>query len=234
MTVTQAAGAVDVARSQMLYDARRGLYYPKPALRGWLSVVWFAASLVGGTVLLTRAHGATQLSAAAIYTTTASGLFGASAVYHRGNWSPSVNRRLQRLDHTMIFLVIAGTATPAFLLAAPNPYGVIGLSALWTLTVVATVTHLAWMSAPEKLVGATFIGLGWTAGMAEPAVWIHGGIPPALLLLAGGVLYTAGALSYHHRRPDPIPAIFGFHEVFHAFVCAAATCQYIAIALLIK
>jgi len=89
------------------------------------------------------------------------------------------------------------------------------------------------MNAPEKLVGAIFIGLGWTAGMAEPAVWVHAGIAPAFLLLAGGVLYTAGALSYYRRWPDPVPAVFGFHEVFHAYVCAAATCQYIAITLLI-
>jgi ABC-type uncharacterized transport system permease subunit len=101
------------------------------------------------------------------------------------------------------------------------------------LTLAAIVTRLVWMNAPEKLVGAIFIGLGWTAGMAAPAVWVHGGIAPAFLLLTGGVLYTAGALSYYRRWPDPVPAVFGFHEVFHAYVCAAATCQYIAITLLI-
>ena len=233
MTGSDSTSPVNVAPRPLLYDARRGLYYPKPALRGWLHLLWFEASLVVGALLLTRAHGATRVTAVAIYAATVSGLFGTSALYHRGTWGPRASRWLQRLDHTMIFLLIAGTATPAFLLTAPSPYGPIGLTVLWALTLVATGTHLVWMSAPEKLVGATFIALGWAAGTAEPAVWIHAGVAPALLLLAGGILYTAGALSYHRRRPDPLPAIFGFHEVFHACVCAAAACQYIAITLLI-
>jgi hemolysin III len=87
------------------------------------------------------------------------------------------------------------------------------------------------MSAPEALVGATFIGLGSLAGLALPGVWIKAGVVPGTLMLAGGLIYIAGALSYHQRRPDPSPAVFGFHEVFHACVCAAATCQYAAIAL---
>ena len=89
------------------------------------------------------------------------------------------------------------------------------------------------MSAPELVVGATFVGLGWVAGLALPGVWIHAGAAPGVLMLAGGLLYTAGAISYHRRRPDPYPSVFGYHEVFHACVCAAATCQYVAIALFI-
>lgn len=217
----------------MLYDVRRGVSYPKPALRGWLHLLWFGASLVLGTLVLVHARGATRITAVAVYTATVSGLFGTSALYHRGNWGPFWTRLLQRLDHAMIFLLIAGTATPAFLLAAPRPYGPACLIALWALTVVACVTHLVWMSAPEKVVGATFLALGWTAGMAVPAVWLHNGMTPALLLVTGGVLYTAGAVSYHRRRPDPVPAVFGYHEVFHAYVCAAAACQYLAIMLYI-
>ena len=133
----------------------------------------------------------------------------------------------------MIFLLIAGTATPAFLLAAPGDYGLAGLACLWALTLAATVTHLVWMQAPERLVGVTFLGLGWMAGMALPAVWINAGVAAAVWLLAGGVLYTVGAVCYHHRRPDPFPAVFGYHEVFHCCVCAAAACQYIAIAFFI-
>jgi hemolysin III len=218
----------------LIFDARRAVYYPKPALRGWLHLLWFEASLVIGTLLLTQAHGTRQITAVAIYTATVTGLFGTSALYHRGNWGPRASRWLQRLDHAMIFLLIAGTGTAAFLLSAPSLYAAIGLSVLWGLTLAAIVTHLVWMHAPEKLVGAIFIGLGWTAGMAEPAVWVNAGIAPALLLLAGGVLYTIGALSYYRRWPDPVPAVFGFHEVFHAYVCAAAACQYIGITLLIR
>jgi hemolysin III len=133
----------------------------------------------------------------------------------------------------MIFFLIAGTATPAFLLATRGAVGLASLIVLWTLTLTAAAIHLAWMSAPEVVVGAAFIGLGWAAGLALPGVWIHAGAAPGALLLAGGLLYTAGAISYHRRRPDPCPAVFGYHEVFHACVCGAATCQYVAIALLV-
>ena len=92
---------------------------------------------------------------------------------------------------------------------------------------------MAWMNAPELLVGGTFVGLGWVAGLALPAVWLHSGAVAGALMLAGGVLYTAGALSYHRRWPNPSPAIFGYHEVFHVYVCAAAACQYTAIVLFI-
>ena len=216
-----------------LYDARRGVYYTKPVLRGWLHLVWFEISVVIGTLLLARAHGATRITAAAIYAASVSALFGVSALYHRGNWTTAWRRRLQRLDHAMIFFLIAGTATPAFLLANRGPFGLVCLIVMWTLTLTAAAAHMAWMSAPEVVVGATFVGLGWVAGLALPGVWIHAGAAPAMLVLACGLLYTAGAICYHRRRPDPYPSVFGYHEIFHAYVCAAATCQFAAIALFI-
>lgn len=215
-----------------LYDARRGVYYTKPALRGWLHLLWFEASLVLGTLLLVRSHGAVRITAAAIYAASVSGLFGSSALYHRGTWSDTWRGRLQRLDQTMIFFLIAGTATPAFLLALRGALGLACLIVMWSLTLAAVGIRLRWMSGPERLVGATFLALGWMAGLALPAVWIRGGVVPGALMLAGGLLYTAGALCYHRRWPDPVPSIFGYHEVFHIFVCAAAACQYIAIAML--
>jgi len=217
-----------------LYDARRGVYYAKPVLRGWLHLVWFVASLAGGTLLLARAHGATRIAASAVYAASVSGLFGSSALYHRGNWSAAWRRRLQRLDHAMIFFLIAGTATPAFLLATRGAVGRVCVIALWALTLTAAAVRMAWMRAPEVVAGAVFVGLGWVAGLALPGVWIHAGAAPGALMLAGGLLYTAGAISYHRRRPNPYPSVFGYHEVFHAYVCAAATCQYVAIALLIS
>jgi hemolysin III len=232
MTAMDSTPARAVA-ADAFYDARRGVSYTKPVLRGWLHLLWFEASLVLGTLLLVRAHGATRIAAAATYAASVSALFGVSALYHRGNWTAASRRRLQRLDHAMIFFLIAGTATPAFLLAAPGAFGLACLIVLWTLTLTAAVIHLAWMNAPERVVGGTFIGLGWVAGLALPAVWIHAGVVPTVLMLAGGVLYTVGAISYHRRRPDPCPSVFGYHEVFHAYVCAAAACQYAAIALFI-
>jgi hemolysin III len=214
-----------------LYDARRGVWYVKPLLRGWLHLVWFEASLVLGTLLLARAHGTVRITALAIYAVSVSAMFGISALYHRGTWTAAWSRRLQRLDHSMIFLLIAGTATPAFLLATSGTFRLACLVTMWALTAAAAAVRLAWMSAPELVAGGTFVGLGWVAVLALPDVWIHAGAAAGALMLAGGLLYTAGALSYHRRQPDPCPAVFGYHEVFHACVCAAAGCQYAAIAL---
>jgi hemolysin III len=217
-----------------LYDARRGVYYTKPVLRGWLHLIWFGASLVLGTLLLARIHGSARITAIAIYTASVSALFGISALYHCGNWTDAWRRRLQRLDHAMIFFLIAGTATPAFLLAMRGALGLACLIVMWSLTLTAGAVHMARMVLPERLVGAMFLGLGWMAGLALPGVWIHAGAAAGALMVAGGLLYTAGAISYHRRRPDPYPSVFGYHEVFHAYVCVAATCQFIAIALFIS
>jgi hemolysin III len=215
-----------------LYDARRRLHYTKPALRGWLHAVWFGTSLVAGPLLVTRAHSARPVAALAVYTLSVTGLFGISALYHRGTWGPAWSARLQRADHLMIFFLIAGTATPVFLLAVPGAFGLACLIVLWTLVLTAAAIHVGWPNAPEALVGGTFIGLGSLAGLALPEVWIQAGAAAGTLMLAGGLSYIAGALFYHRRWPDPSPAVFGYHEVFHACVCAAATCQYIAIALI--
>jgi hemolysin III len=213
-----------------LYDTRRGVRYEKPRLRGWAHLLCFGVCLVLGTLRVATARGAGQTAIASTYAASVAGMFGASALYHRGNWRPSTASWLQRLDHLMIFLVIAGTATPPIAICLPAPYSVSGLAILWSLTVVAALVRLVRMHAPEWLAGAIFIGLGWGTGAAVPAVWMNAGVTSAVLLAVGGVLYTAGALVYHRRRPDPRPAVFGYHEVFHVFVCVAAACQYIAIA----
>jgi hemolysin III len=215
-----------------LYDARRHVHYAKPVLRGWLHLLWFGASLAAGPLLVARGSGAWRVTALVVYVISVSALFGVSALYHRGTWSPAWSARLQRMDHMMIFFLIAGTATPAFVLAMPGASGLACLIVMWTLILAAAGIHLAWMGAPEVLVGATFIGLGSIAGVALPEVWIHAGAVPGALMLAGGLIYIAGALSYHRRKPDPSPAVFGYHEVFHACVCAAATCQYFSITLI--
>jgi hemolysin III len=221
------------AAAEALYDARRGVYYAKPMLRGWLHLLWFGASLVLGTLLVARAHGVVRITAVAIYAASVSALFGVSALYHRGTWTAAWNRRLQRLDQTMIFLLIAGTATPAFLLTTSGTFRLACVITMWALTVTAAALRLAWMTVPEFVAGSTFVGLGWVAVLALPGVWTHAGAAAGALMLSGGLLYTAGALFYHRRRPDPYPSVFGYHEVFHACVCAAAACQYAAIALFI-
>jgi hemolysin III len=232
-SIDSAPGAPRPSAAGALYDSRRGVYYTKPALRGWLHLLWFGMSLVVGTLLVVRTRGAARTTAAAIYATSVSALFGMSALYHRGNWTEAWRQRLQRLDHMMIFFLIAGTATPALLIAMPGTLGLAWLIVVWTLAVTAAGIHMVWMNAPELLVGATFVGLGWMGALALPGVWIHAGPAPGVLVLGGGLLYTIGALCYRRRRPDPYPSVFGYHEVFHTYVCAAATCQYAAIALLL-
>jgi hemolysin III len=232
--VTDSAPAAPGSRAaDAFFDARRGVYYTKPVLRGWLHLLWFGASLVFGTLLLARAHGAARITAVAVYAASVSALFGSSSLYHRGTWTDAWRRRLQRLDHAMIFFLIAGTATPAFLLAVRGGFGLACLIVTWSLTLTATAIHMARMALPQHLVGAMFLGLGWMAGLALPWVWIRVGVAPGVLMIAGGLLYTAGAISFHRHWPDPSPSVFGYHEVFHVFVCAAATCQYVAIALFI-
>jgi hemolysin III len=215
-----------------LYDSQRRVYYAKPALRGWLHLLWFGASLVAGPLLIARGHGAGQIAALTVYAVSVTCLFGTSALYHRGTWGPGWSARLQRFDHVMIFFLIAGTATPAFAIATGGVYGLTCLIVMWALILTAAVIHLCWMNAPEVLVGGTFIGLGLLACLSLPEVWIHAGAVPGILMLAGGLVYIAGAVGYHRRKPDPSPAVFGYHEVFHACVCAAATCQYLAITLI--
>ena len=203
--------------------------HPKPLLRGWMHLAWCELSLVVGTLFVVQALGRDRVGAV-IYAAALSGLFGASALYHRGRWRPRVHALLQRVDHAMIFVLIAGTATPIFLATVQRPISILLLVLMWTSAGVALVSHLVWMKAPEWLIGGIYIGLGLLAGVALPAVWVHTGVIGVGLLVAGGLLYIAGALIYHRRQPDPWPTIFGFHEVFHGFVCAAATLQFVAIA----
>jgi hemolysin III len=227
----QAETSAGPAEACLLYDDRRGVYYAKPALRGWLHLLCFWASLAGGALLLVRAASGPQIAAAIVYSVSLSSLFATSALYHRGTWTAARQLRLRRLDQTMIFFFIAGTATPAFLLCAPAGTGLTCLIVMWTLTLTAVAVRLTRSSVPEAVAGALFIGLGCVGGLALPWVWIHAGTASGLLLLAGGLLYIAGAVSYHHRWPDPAPSVFGYHEVFHVYVSVAAACQYAAIAL---
>ena len=230
---SQAVAGAGPAGASLLFDARRGVYYARPALRGWLHLICFWASLVGGALLLVRADSGAPVVAAAVYSASLSALLGTSALYHRGTWTDAWRLRLRHLDQAMIFFLIAGSSTPAFLLAAPGNIGLACLIIMWALTLAAVAVRLAWPSVPELVAGALFIGLGCAGGLAIPWVWIHAGAASGELILAGGLLYIVGALSYHRRWPDPYPSVFGYHEVFHVYVCAAAACQFAAIARLV-
>ena len=221
------------AQRALLYDSRRGVHYPKPIWRGWSHLAWFEMSLVAGTLLIVAANGPAEITTVTIYAACVSGMFGVSALYHRGNWGPGALTILQRLDHMMIYFSIAGTATPSFVLGSPGTYGLVCVIVMWTLTLTATAIRMFKMEAPEIIVGGAFIALGLIGVLALPGVFKTGGIAAGTLMVAGGGFYLAGAVLFHRRWPNYKPEVFGYHEYFHAWVCAAATCQYVATALLI-
>ncbi len=186
--------STDGSPTAVCYDAVRGVGYPRPRLRGVLHQVSFAVSLVAGPLLLTAAHGATAKIAAGVYAAGVTGMFAASSLYHRIGWQDAARRRMQRLDHAMIFVLIAGTYTPVLLLRMPKPYDLVGLCAVWGLALAGLIGHMCWLNAPERLIGGIYLGLGWLAVPAFP-VLVHHIAPAGLgLIVAGGVLYTLGAL----------------------------------------
>jgi hemolysin III len=226
-------GGRAVLRPAYLYDAERRLRYEKPLLRGRLHALCFIAAVVVGVLLVGSLRGAGAIATGSTYAVSVAGLFGVSALYHRGNWSARAAARMQRLDHVMIVILIAGSATPPLALSLRGDIRTACLVGLWALALSAIALRVLRMAASERLVGSVYVGLGWIAGAAVPVVWLTHGVAPALLLLIGGLLYTAGAVGYHLRRPDPAPMYFGYHEVFHTYVAAAAAVQYVAIACLL-
>jgi hemolysin III len=203
----------------------------KPRLRGVFHQYAFFVSLASGTLLVLLAATTRASVAAAIYAASVSALFGVSALYHRVTWTTSARRRMRRLDHAMIFLLIAGTYTPVGLLVLQGPLATVVLAVVWGGAVAGIVLELAWTSAPRWLGGAVYLALGWVAVVAMPQLFGRLGVAGGLLIVAGGLLYTAGAAIYGLRRPDPVPAVFGYHEVFHLLVIAGVGAHFLAISL---
>jgi hemolysin III len=199
----------------------------KPRLRG-VSHQWaFVCSILTGTVLVVLAPTGKAAAAAAIYAVTVAALFGTSALYHRVTWASQEARRwMRRLDHSMIFLLIAGTYTPFAVLVLEGTLATVILVLVWAGALAGIVLKLVWIDAPKPLVASLYVVLGWVALAAFPALLDNLGPVGTTLVAAGGLLYTAGAVVYAVGRPDPIPAVFGYHEVFHALVIGAAALQY--------
>jgi hemolysin III len=215
-------------------EVARGIPLPKPRLRGVLHKWAFFASLVLGAALVIFAPGGRGTLAAAIYAASVAALFGVSALYHRIDWqSPVSRKRMRRLDHTMIFVLIAGSYTPFALLVLDGTLATVILIAVWSGAVAGALMKLLWIDAPKWLVAGTYVLLGWVAVAAFPGLLDELGVAPTALVAAGGVLYTLGAVVYAARRPDPAPTVFGYHEVFHALVIAAAALQYAVIAFFV-
>jgi hemolysin III len=205
----------------------------RPKLRGVIHHYAFFASLAAGVFLLTLAPDPRALTVAAVYGASLCALFGTSALYHRVTWSPRARRWMGRLDHSMIGVLIAGTYTPFGALALSGTIAAVLLAVMWCGALGNILLHVLWLDAPKWVSAASYVALGWVGAVAMPDLVVHTGWTPTLLLLAGGLFYSAGALVYALRRPDPLPAVFGYHEVFHALVVVAAIAHYAAVTLTI-
>ena len=203
----------------------------KPRLRGVLHQWACACSVPLGVVLVVAARTTRARIALSIYALSLMGLFGASALYHRIDWR-SVTARdwMRRLDHSMIFVLIAGSYTPFALLALHGPIAIAVLVGVWAGAMLGLVINLVWSDAPRWFHALLYVTLGWVAVAASPQLADAIGVDGMILLGLGGVLYTLGAVVYAVKRPDPVPSVFGYHEVFHTLVIAAAALQCAVIA----
>ncbi|MFI5679886.1 PAQR family membrane homeostasis protein TrhA [Streptomyces cellulosae] len=203
----------------------------KPRLRGWLHAGMVPAALIAGVVLICLARTPQAVLACAVYSVTAWLLFATSAIYHRGTWGSLGEALLRRLDHANIFLIIAGTCTPlAVLLLPPNQRSVL-LWIVWTGALAGIAFRVLWVGAPRWLYTPCYLALGWAPVSYLPDFLHTGGAAVVVLIVVGGLLYSAGAVVYALQRPDPAPRWFGFHEVFHALTVVAFTAHYTAISL---
>jgi hemolysin III len=206
----------------------------KPRLRGRLHQYAFFVALVCGIVLCSIAAtrpGIAPLISCAIYSITVCGLFGISALYHRRTWSERGYQIMRRLDHSMIFIFIAGTYTPFCILLLSGGKAALFLSLIWAGAVGGVALKSIWPHLPRWVGAPLYLALGWGAVAMLPEVLHQGGVAVLVLIAAGGVIYSAGAVFYALRRPNPWPTIFGHHEFFHACTLLAAICHHVAIYL---
>ena len=206
----------------------------RPKLRGWLHLGAVPLSVLLGLVAAFLAPAGADRWSVLVYLTTTVLLFGVSAIYHRRVWGERWGAVLKRIDHSNIYLFIAGSYTPFAVMLLPGTSGEVLLWIVWSIAALGVVFRVVWISAPRWLYVSTYIALGWVAVGYLPALWHAGGAAVVLLIALGGALYTLGAVVYAVRRPNPFPRWFGFHEIFHAFTIAAYLVQYIAVVLVIQ
>jgi hemolysin III len=201
----------------------------KPRWRGRLHEIAFFLSIPQGIALVVAGAGWASRVATAVYALSLSGLYGVSSAYHRRKWSPRALVRMQRLDHSMIFVLIAGTYTALCLLVLHHVWAYVVLGLVWAGAIAGIVMKVWGMERTRHVTSAMYIVLGWLAVLIAPLLVTRVGAPVLALIAAGGVLYTLGAIVLLRRRPDPNPLVFGYHEVWHVMVVTAAACHYAAI-----
>jgi hemolysin III len=203
----------------------------KPRLRGWIHAGSFPLVLAAGIVLVGLAADARTRWAGAIFGVTAAMLFGVSAMYHRGTWSPRVAGILKRFDHSNIFLIIAGTYTPFAVLLLPEGHGRTLLWIIWAGALAGIAFRIFWVGAPRWLYVPAYVAMGWVAVAYLPSFLKAGGPAVLTLVVVGGVLYTAGGIIYGIKRPNPSPRWFGFHEIFHVLTVVAFITHYVGVSI---
>jgi hemolysin III len=235
-TATERVADARVAASERVADAKAAaeqfIARQKPRFRG-VSHEWaFFVSLGAGGALVAAAPTPRATLAVAIYAASLSALLGVSALYHRVNWRrPEIRRWMRRLDHSMIFLLIAGTLTPFAVLVLNGPWANALLIAVWAGAAAGIVVELIWIDAPKWATTIIYLSVGWIGVLGFPGIVVSAGIGAGALIATGGALYTTGAIVYARQRPDPNPAVFGYHEIFHLLVIAAATAHFAAVAI---
>jgi hemolysin III len=205
----------------------------RPLLRGVLHQAALVVAVAAGVVFVVETDGGRRTVAAAVFAASAATMLAVSAIYHRVTWTPRARLRMRRADHAGIYLLIAGTYTPVGLLALHGVLQKVVLGVVWTGAAAAIVLKLAWVHAPKWLSAVIAIGLGWVGVAAIPQLVRADGVTPVVLIAAGGLAYTAGGIVYARRRPDPFPAVFGYHELFHALTLVGLGLQYAAIAFFV-
>ena len=227
-----ARDAMGEAAADAREKAAEAIAKVKPRLRGVTHEYAFFVSLVFGAALILLAEGAEATVAVAIYAVSLSALFGVSALYHVHNWErPSARRWMRRLDHTMIFFLIAGTVTPFALLVMDGPFATGLLIAVWGGALAGTVVELVWVDHPKWVAAIVYCAVGLIGAVGFPAIVAETGLVAGVLIAGGGALYMTGAIVYAAQRPDPSPSVFGYHEIFHILVIAAAAAHFAAVAL---
>ena len=204
----------------------------RPLLRGTLHQVGFFVACAVGAVFVSTVDGR-RLVAAAVFAAAAVTMLGSSTLYHRVTWSPRARLRMRQLDHAGIYLLIAGTYTPVGLLALHGNLQHVVLAVVWVGAGAAILAKLFWFASPKWFSAVLGLALGWVGIVAMPQLVRTAGPAAVALLAAGGLAYTVGAVVYARRRPDPLPAVFGYHEIFHALTLVALACQYVAIAFFV-
>ena len=223
------AAVAQVAQTQLPATAGK----PKPLLRGWFHLVGSLAMLVAGPLIGLEASGTKAELCSAVACFAVWAMLTTSALYHRVHWSDAARRRMRHADHSMIFIAIAGTFTAVAGLSLPDTDAEIVLGLVWGACIIGIVMRFAWLEAPRWAVAVPYIAAGWIAVGAMPEFFHYLGVEGFSLMMAGGLLYTVGAVVYALKRPDPWPRVFGFHEVFHACVVVAAAIHLSLIALVV-